>query len=147
MVFSECISLLSSVIIGLSGIVATIYYSKNSTDRENDRIMLDLFREFNARYDLLNDKLYSIIKNDNSVEQKTLTLEEKNTIYDFFNLCAEEFFWYKKGRIDEKLWKSWNAGMNFWYGHKVIKDLWLEEMKSKTGKTSYYLDNDEEFFK
>ena len=146
MVFSEYISLISSFIIGLSGIGATIYYSKNSTDRENDRIMLELFREFNARYDLLNGKLYSIIKDDNSVEQKTLTLEDKNVLYDFFNLCAEEYFWYKKGRIDPKLWKSWNAGMNFWYSHQVIKDLWLEEMKTKNGKTSYYLEKDEEFF-
>jgi hypothetical protein len=108
--------------------------------------MKELFKEFNKRYDKLNGKLYFIIESQISHEEYSLTQLDKNVLYDFFNLCAEEFFWYKKGRIDPKLWKSWNAGMNFWFSHQVIKDLWLEEMKSKTGKTSYYLEKNEEFF-
>jgi hypothetical protein len=136
----------AGVIIGLFTLLSTIYFSYKTKQRENDSFMKELFKEFNKRYDKLNGKLYFIIESQISHEEYSLTQLDKNVLYDFFNLCAEEFFWYKKGRIDPKLWKSWNAGMNFWFSHQVIKDLWLEEMKSKTGKTSYYLEKNEEFF-
>jgi hypothetical protein len=71
-------------------------------------------------------------------------MEYKNAVIDYFNLCAEEYFWFKKGRIDEKIWKSWQAGMKAWYKHDSIKRLWKEE--TANGKMSYYLEKEEEFF-
>ena len=66
---------------------------------------------------------------------------------DYFNLCAEEYYWYKKGRIDDTIWKSWQAGMNSWYTNKpVIKEAWEKEYKN-FGHQSFYLKKGEQFFK
>ncbi len=32
-------------------------------------------------------------------------------VVEYLNLCAEEYLWYKKGRIDAKVWEAWWAGM------------------------------------
>jgi hypothetical protein len=63
--------------------------------------------------------------------------------------CAEEYFWYKKKRIDDLVWDSWSAGMNYWYNHEsgIIKELWKKEIENKRGLKSYYINNGDEFFK
>jgi hypothetical protein len=71
-------------------------------------MMKELFTEFNQRYDKLNDSLVSIEKEGLTFEDLN---EKKNKIYrqdviDFFNPCAEEFYWNQKGRIDPKVWKA-----------------------------------------
>ncbi|MUP45389.1 hypothetical protein E0K83_06470 [Gramella sp. BOM4] len=113
-------------------------------------MLKELFEDFNKRYDSLNNKLYNIVtdsKDNMKVDSLSqLSKSQKKTIIDYFNLCAEEYFWYKRGRIDNKIWNSWQAGMNFWYKHKIISDMWHEEVKSKNGKLSYYINNGDEFF-
>jgi hypothetical protein len=67
---------------------------------ENDRIFLDLFEKFNARYDTLNEKLNPI---NGTVD--------RHIIIDYLNLCSEEYLWFKKGRIPHDVWYSWRSGM------------------------------------
>ncbi len=140
------ITILSTVILGLFGLGATIFYSQTSTNRENDKIFKELFTEFNARYDALNNKLGEIVSKIQVDGSNNILLEDKMIIIDYFNLCAEEYFWYKKGRIDEKIWKSWNAGMNYWHRYKIIQELWGEEINEKDGLIGYYINNGDEFF-
>ena len=126
--------------------VISFYYYQHSKKMEHDRMMKDLFKEFNARYDKINHSLYKIEK-----KCKTLIELEKHPkleykLNDFFNLCAEEYFWYKKGRIDENIWSAWSDGMNDWYkGVEVIRDAWEAEIK-KRGCKSYYIKHKNEFF-
>jgi hypothetical protein len=136
--------------IGFLGILVSWYFSRLNKKRESDMVMKDLFEGFNNRYDSLNNKLYDIVTDSKDnikvTNSSELNKDQKKTIIDYFNLCAEEYFWYKRGRIDDKIWKSWKAGMNFWYSHNIISELWHEEVKSKNGKLSYYINNGDEFF-
>lgn len=138
-------NLISAGLISATGIYVSYIFSKNSNKRDNDKMMKELFNEFNLRYDNLNKELIEIVERYHNQTEFNLTSQERNVLSDYFNLCAEEYFWYKKGRIEPKLWLSWNAGMNYWYNHKVIQDLWQEEIKSKNGKLSYYIENGDEF--
>ncbi|MEP7321599.1 MAG: hypothetical protein ABI761_06755 [Saprospiraceae bacterium] len=109
----------------------------------------ELFREFNERYDKLNSNLY-LIKDKYPTLSDLETAENpdqlKNTIIDFFNLCAEEYYWYHhKGRIDKLIWTSWQDGMNFWFKVPAIQDLWRIEVDSN-GMSSYYIDDNKGFF-
>lgn len=76
-----------------------------------------------------------------------ISANNRSIIIDFFNLCAEEYFWHIRGRIDKKIGNSWQSGMNYWYNHTnpIVRDLWKEECKY--GKVSYYIKNGDEFFK
>ena len=136
--------------IGLIGIGITWYFSRLNRKRESDKMLKDLFEEFNERYDLLNNKIYDIVKtskdNKEVSELSELTADQKKTLIDYFNLCAEEYFWFKRKRIDDKIWKSWKAGMDYWYSYDIISQMWHEEVKTRNGKLSYYIDNGDEFF-
>ena len=56
---------------------------------EELRLFRELFTEFNERYSKMNDELKRIVteKAGNSLSE-----EEKNILYDYFNLCGEEYF-------------------------------------------------------
>jgi hypothetical protein len=101
-------SIISSIILGLSALGVSWFYSHRTNKLEGDKMMKELFTEFNQRYDKLNDSLVSIEKEGLTFEDLN---EKKNKIYrqdviDFFNPCAEEFYWNQKGRIDPKVWKA-----------------------------------------
>jgi hypothetical protein len=147
MELTDIITIFSTTFIGLIALFVSFYFARTNKKREDDIFQKDLFKEFNRRYDSLNGHLYSIIAKYDSLESKEMRADDKNVLYDFFNLCAEEYYWYKKGRIDKKLWDSWNAGMNYWYSFPVFQQLWEKEISSKNGRVSYYLENGDEFFK
>lgn len=48
-------------------------------------------------------------------DEPTKAPEFINSIYDYINLCSEEYYWYKKGLIDEDVWRCWKKGMQDWY--------------------------------
>lgn len=114
---------------------------------ENDRMMKDLFIEFNARYDKINHSLFKIEKECKSLKDLEKYPKLENKLNDFFNLCAEEYYWYKKGRIDEAIWFAWSDGMNDWYNNVgAISEAWDAEIK-KRGCKSYYIKQKNDFFK
>jgi hypothetical protein len=126
-------------------------YSEHTKKIEQDKLFKDLFTEFNVRYDKINSKIDDISK-ISMKEWHSLKLKKRekliHTIYDYFNLCAEEYYWKKENRIPEKVWKSWSKGMNVIYNRsEVIQMIWNEECKENEGVTSYYIENKNEFFK
>lgn len=133
------------LLLGFIGAIVTFYFGINKTQIENDKFFKELFRDFNLRYTKLNEPLYIITSSKKSAGE--LTFSERDTIYDYFNLCAEEYYWYKKNRINETVWRSWKNGMEFWISKPIIKDLWDEEMENTNSKASYYMNSNEDFFK
>ena len=148
------IGILSVIVTG--GLGFAVWYS---TNKYNDtqlslashQMQKELFTEFNQRYDKLNGYLEKITKYESLKElekekpKKQQFLRDK--LNDYFNLCAEEYYWHKNKRIDDDLWKSWEVGMNAWYDkHKIIREAWEEEYEN-FGYQSFYMKKDEQFFK
>lgn len=103
---------------------------------ENDKMFKELFSAFNQKYDeKFNDYLNDIDSKVQQQEAYVLTATERKIIVDYLNLCAEEFLWYKKKRIDEAVWLSWENGMLYYLKIKPIKDIVESEKKQKD---SYY---------
>jgi hypothetical protein len=149
--FLQISEIVVTAILGLSVLGSTIIFNRSQSKIAKHRLQKDLFGEFNKRYDVLNGYLEKITKYD-SIEQLMDKKPNKypflrNKLNDYFNLCAEEYYWYKNDRIDKDLWKSWEVGMNAWYNnHKIIREAWSEEYES-FGHHSFYLKKDEQFFK
>jgi len=57
-----------------------------------------------------------------------------NTLFDYFNLCAEEYMFYEAGYIDERVWQAWLRGMCYFAGDEAVRRLWESEIRS----CSYY---------
>lgn len=125
-------------------------YYKHSKKIEQDRLMKELFKEFNERYDRINNKLDDI-SNISKSDWDKLDLDKKSgkkgVIIDFFNICAEEYYWYNEKRINLTIWKSWNKGMNDIYNRsEIIQKLWDSECNND-GYQSYYINAKDDFFK
>ena len=121
------ISLFVTIAAGLIG----FFYFVQKQQLEELELFKELFTEFNARYDKLNDSLNRIATEESN---KPLTEDEKATLNDYFNLCAEEFLFYRRGYIYDEVWRAWSNGMSFYVAHKRIGDKWKEEEKTD----SYY---------
>ena len=130
----------TSIILSL----AAIYLGWQQNKLNGDNTEKELFRDFNIRYSNINNKLNEL----KSADMKVIT--EDPLLYDaameFFNLCAEEYYWKKKNRISEEIWKSWHRGMNSWLQQApVLCELWESEMIF-SGPESYYIKDKYEFF-
>lgn len=128
-VFSE--NLDWKLIITLVGsIISSIYFIEK---QKLEQLMLfkELFAKFNERYDGLNEKLNQILDED---QNKKLTPVQINILYDYFNLCSEEYLYYKEGFIYPEVWKAWCNGMKVFGNNRRISELWREEARTD----SYY---------
>ena len=78
----------------------------------------------------MNATLNEIRANDKGELKK----KHRETLDDYFNLCAEEYLYFKKGYIDKEVWQAWCNGMWFFLQNERIRKAWEDE--EKTG--SYY---------
>ncbi len=149
--YIEIIKALTPTILGGIGVVITLIYSAANKKLNHQKMEKELFKEFNERYDTLNEDLRCITSEtkfedlnllvSKTAEGKTLDL----VLIDYFNLCAEEYYWKKRKRIGTEIWNAWHEGMMYYYRFPVVKALW--ERERSLGWRSYYLEKNEDFFK
>lgn len=113
------------------GVPFIVLYSLQKQKMEELELFRNLFKEFNEHYNGLNEKLNAI---RDEPRDKELEKKERNTLFDYFNLCGEEYLFFSQGYIYPEVWRAWHNGMLIFYETPRIKKLWDEELK--TG--SYY---------
>ena len=89
----------------------------------------ELFTEFNARYDTMNGGLSNI-----KSKEHDLSIQDRQFIIDYFNLCAEEFLFFRERCIPEEVWTAWCRGMLYYITREPFHSVWNEE----SAKGSYY---------
>lgn len=145
-------SAFATISAGFFATYITYRFQKYNLMLSHEKMERELFKEFNERYDSLNDGLMMLSEEMNIQELKSTKLEVSgkslyNIVIDYFNLCAEQYYWKKKNRISNEIWLAWNKGMMQYYKIQVVKDLWEMESEKATKKyESYYLKENETFF-
>lgn len=114
------------------GISFFYFFQKQKLDEI--RLMKELITNFNSRYDSLNEKLNDIRMKGSKDPSIKLSQKDRVILYDYFNLCAEEYLFKEMGYIDPLIWKAWHEGMGIYFKDQRIGELW--EQEEKTG--SYY---------
>jgi hypothetical protein len=117
-------------LLSLGAILSFVYFMQRQKLEELN-LFKELFTEFNGRYNQLNEGLNDIIKGDPSAE---LSKKERDLLYDYFNLCGEEYLFYQQGYIYPEVWKAWRNGMQIYFRNERIKKLWSDEFATD----SYY---------
>lgn len=112
------------------GSVLSLIYFLQKQKLEELNLFRQLFKEFNERYDKVNEKLNEIITNSDEI----ISDSESDLLIDYFNLCGEEYFYYRKGYIDPIVWDSWFNGMVNLLAHPKIYNKWVNERQT----ISYY---------
>jgi hypothetical protein len=96
---------------------AIIIFSFVQFEIQHKKTEIETFREYNNRYDKLNDDLNFLIDQTNT---KNIEVEQtkhgnkktaKGLIIDYLVLCSEEFYWRRQGYITTELWENWQRGM------------------------------------
>ena len=120
----------SEILLGVIGssIGASISYINYKISE--DKLFKDLFSEFNQKYDCKFNEGLNKITDDTTIE----TLDS-DLINDYLNFSAEEYLWYKKGRIPNDVWNAWEAGIKFHLMKPAIKKFVRFET---TQRESYY---------
>lgn len=144
-------TIIATSIIGICGLIITYAFNKKNTRLAKHKMQKELFTEFNSRYDKLNSDLNYITslsyESFKTFDLGQESIRQRGIINDFFNLCAEEYYWYSKKRIPKRVWISWEKGMNDIYNKsEIIQKLWEEECQNE-GFISYYIDRKDAFFK
>lgn len=98
---------------------------------EEAKFFQELFCQFNRRYDRLNNKLFQHLGADNN---KPFDEKQRVDFFDYFNLCAEEWLFYRAGYIYGPVWQAWCNGMRQFSKDARVLELWKEER----GTESYY---------
>lgn len=118
----------------LAGVALSFVYFYQSQRLEQTRLLKELVTDFNARYDRLNEVLNRIVEQGNTMgshEERSM----RAYLDDYFNLCAEEYLFFKRGYIPVEVWESWQRGMRtFYQSSPQIADRWEQELRSG----SYY---------
>ncbi len=113
------------------GAVLSLAYFLQKQKLDEIRLFKELFVDFNKRYKDLNDELTPL--KDPSAEAQ-LTDKEKQTLVDYFNLCAEEYLFHRRGYIHPDAWTAWSNGMQDILKSKRIRAFW----KTEKDTFSYY---------
>lgn len=92
--------------------------------------MRALMTDFNTRYDRLNNSLQAAVWSTGA----PFTEKQNLQFIEYFNLCAEEWLFWRKGYIDEVVWKAWENGMRQYSKDGRVYELWTIE----AGTDSYY---------
>ena len=119
------------LLVAVIGAVAAFVYFLYDQHHKDTQMFVSLFEKFNARYDRLNEKLNAIVSRP---ADSPFLPAHRDTLYDYFNLCAEEYLYYEAGYIDEKVWQAWLRGMSYFAADKAVRRLWEKEIESG----SYY---------
>jgi hypothetical protein len=96
--------------LGLIGGLVGILFTVQNYWTEQDKIQMHLVELFNEKYKNINGIILDIVNIDN----KLASIDKKinsDAIQDYLNLCAEEYYWYKRGRLSSDIFRAWEYGM------------------------------------
>ncbi|MDP1763816.1 MAG: hypothetical protein Q8L07_07990 [Sediminibacterium sp.] len=125
------------VFAGIFASIVAIYYGYLKQKIEDDKMFKELFESFNGKYNGETNDIFNELRRN--PERKIAEMNKENVeniIIDYFNLCAEEYLWYSKGRIPKKVWKAWKKGINDNIKLDQVKELYKKEIENSA--VSFY---------
>ena len=112
-------------ILALGGGLAGAFYFLQKQHLEELALFERLFADFNRRYGLLADRLEVLLSS-----RAPLLAADVALLENYFNLCAEEYFYFTSGIIDSRVWCAWCRGMQHYLHDSRIAEFWRREQAS-----------------
>ena len=110
----------------LGTLLSSVYFVQKQR-LEELKLFTELFRDFNRRYDGMNERLNRLMGSQDG----PLNANDKDCLYDYFNLCGEEYLYYRTGYIIPAAWEAWKKGMEAYRASDSrVRKGWDEELMS-----------------
>ena len=98
----------------------TLYFAMQNLRRDNNTFTEHLFTAFNKRYDDLNEEMNGIDLPNYKPKAGKENRTTEDIVYDYLNLCSEEYYWFMEGHIPNLIWRNWEEGTKatwVWHAH------------------------------
>ncbi len=132
----ECVSKENApgALITLVGSALTITFLVQKQRNEELQAFQQLFMRFNERYSDIHPAMQRVI----NAPADSVLAETFQTLESYFNLCAEEYLFFREGKILPRVWRAWCTGMVEYLKHDRIQSYWEREqgINSHYGLTS-----------
>lgn len=119
----------TSVLLTVIGGIGALAFYLHRRHAEDARLVKELLKEFNERYDKLGTDLQFAISHRGDFERET-----ELRFVRYFNLCAEEWLFWRAGYIYDPVWEAWQNGMRQYAQDPRVMMIWDKEAKTD----SYY---------
>lgn len=118
----------AAVLVAAFAIVVTLKGLRN-------QLWVVVFTEYTKRYaDIVKDLPSEARRPNGQFDLTKLSGDDHERAYNamrgYLNLCSEEFFLHKKGRIDDETWRIWTLGMEDTMRPPWFRKTW-EEIKDE----------------
>lgn len=117
----------ATVIITGTGVLIALFTLVWQSYQTREQMKLNFFADYTKRYQEIVLHLPNNLSDPNFDFEKMSVQDKEHAlryIRIYFDLCSEEFYLKKSGKIDRKVWKEWESGIAFAFSKKGIKDAW-----------------------
>ena len=118
-------SVLLTVVVGIGALTFYLHWRHV----EDARLVKELLGDFNDRYDKMGTDLQFALSRNGDFEKET-----QLKFVRYFNLCAEEWLFWRAGYIYDPVWEAWRNGMRQYARDKRVMAIWERERETN----SYY---------
>jgi len=136
-------SQMAQIIIAFGTTITAVYAyitSKKTTEIFSKQLKLDFFADYTKRYqeitlnfpENINEVNFDYNELEPQVKEKTLRYMRA-----YFDLCSEEYFLWKDGNIEDKVWKEWESGIKYAMSKTAFQKAWKDYIEFNT---IYYKD-------
>lgn len=119
----------SGVLLTVVGGIGALAFYLHRRHTEDTRLVKELLADFNERYDKMGTDLQFSLSSRGDFEKET-----QLRFVRYFNLCAEEWLFWRAGYIHDPVWRAWRNGMKQYANDIRVMAIWDEEAKND----SYY---------
>ena len=125
-----------TIVAAITAIIMAVITTKSFTKQ----LKLNFFADYTKRYqeiilnfpENINEKKFDFEKLTPETKAKTLRYMRA-----YFDLCSEEYFLWKNGHIDNKVWEEWKSGIEYAMSKTAFQKAWKDHINIST---DYYQD-------
>jgi len=116
-----------TIIISAFGVFVALIALIWQTRQTNEQMKLNFFADYTKRYqEILLNLPYEINSPDFDFTSLKAGKRERTLRYiqAYFDLCSEEYYLNKAGKIDKKVWLEWEEGIRYTFSKQAYKKAW-----------------------
>jgi hypothetical protein len=112
----------SGNLIALCTVALGIIYFVQKQRADDLQLFERLFSQFNTRYAAMHERLQPVASGDVGDVGR-----DREVLDAYFNLCAEEYLFFRQGRILPTVWQAWCRGMLDYLKQDRFRAYWERE--------------------
>lgn len=125
-----------------AAVIVSFYFSSRTLREIRNQQRISIFSEYTGRFSYIIRELPYSAFDTKASALKTLSKDERGRtmalVSSYFDLCSEEYYLSKLGKVDSETWSLWERGLVHTVRLPTFRDVW------KKIKTEKY---DESFIK